>query len=257
MFHDHEAIAGTVKLNPPPQPGVEALSLLLDVDGTLIAIRDDPAQVTADDFLLRTLKQLNGRLSGALALVSGRALCEIDRIFRPNEFSASGSHGAELRLADGKANAAIGSGLPDDMIAELHRFVSSNDGLLFETKPAGVALHFRRTPILDSECQKLMTAFLDRLGSGFRLIAGKMNYELTSASHSKGTAALSLLDSDAFRGRQPVFIGDDETDEDAFAVVNELGGISVRVGACEHSLAAYRLNDVAAVREWIGDIACS
>lgn len=227
------------------------VALFLDVDGTLLPIRDNPADVIACDALIRTLEQVFERLDGAMALVSGRSIADVDRIFTPAVFPVAGAHGAELRRSNRGGVAATDVALPQNVLTSMEEFAARHDGLLLEYKPGGVSLHYRRAPALESACRNLMNQCLDVLGDEFRLIAGKMVFEIAPGSHNKGAAIRSFLEGRPFAGRRPVFVGDDVTDEDGFRIVNDLGGVSIRVGGTARSEARYQLPAVADVRPWL------
>ena len=229
------------------------MALFLDVDGTLLPIRDDPAAVVADSALLALLRQCGDRLDGALALVSGRAITDIDRIFAPEVFPAAGAHGAELRLHDARTASADEAPLPEHALLRLEEFVARHQNLLLEHKRGGASLHYRRAPALESACRALVNDILDELGDTYRLIAGKMVFEIAPRMHNKGAAIEQFLASQPFIGRQPVFIGDDVTDEDGFRVANALDGMSIRVGENADSAARYTLATVADVIPWLQD----
>ena len=124
-----------------------------------------------------------------------------------------------------------------------------------EKKSAGLALHYRRAPRLETACREFVDGLMQALGPDFRLIDGKMVLEIAPCSHHKGEAIRELLQHDPFCGRRPVFVGDDVTDEDGFRVVNELGGLSIRVGYGNETAARYALHDVASVRDWLRSVA--
>ena len=230
-----------------------AVALFLDVDGTLLEIQDRPSDVRADAALIETLEACFARLNGALALISGRTVAEIDRIFAPAEFPVAGAHGAERRVHRGRMVVVADAPLPDNVMQQLEAFAAGNDGLLLEHKSGGASLHYRRAPQLEAECRRFIMQTTAELGKGFRLIAGKMVFEIAQATHDKGAAILHFLDEAPFAGRLPVFVGDDVTDEDGFRAVNEMAGISIRVGGNEDSAARYCLQDVAAVLPWLGN----
>lgn len=239
--------------NPPVNIDAAETALFLDVDGTLLDIEDDPKAVSARPDLIAMLESAADSVDGALALVSGRGLAEIDRIFTPARFPAAGAHGSEIRL-DGKTLTMESvSDIPEPVIGSLEDFADANEGLLLERKATGVSLHYRRAPDLEAVCRALVSDILDDLGPEFRLIDGKMVLEIAPRAHSKGEAIRTMLRHDPFRNRRPVFVGDDVTDEDGFAVVNELGGLSIRVGDLDASEARCSLTDVDAVRRWLAD----
>ncbi len=230
-------------------------ALFLDVDGTLVEIESYPDRVRADERMRDRLLRLSRRLEGALALVSGRTIAALDRIFAPLSLPAAGGHGAELRAADGLVVSATPLQLPDTVQAKLGRFAAAHDGLLLEPKPGGATLHYRRAPELENECRRLVQGLLAELGDEYRIIEGKMILELMPLAASKGEAVQALMRRPPFAGRRPVFVGDDVTDEDGFRAVNALGGLSVRVGDLAGSDARYALADVAAVCRWLDEIA--
>lgn len=237
----------------PDRFDVDRLALFLDVDGTLLPIRDNPADVVADRELINTLERCSVRLGGAMALISGRSIAEVDRIFAPVEFPVAGAHGAELRTSDGNTVSAADVPLPDSVMSKLQQLVARHEGLLLEPKRGGASLHYRRAPELESVCRAQVEEILEELGDEFRLIAGKMVFEIAPGAHHKGAAIRRFLDDPVFAGRRPAFIGDDVTDEDGFRVVNDLDGVSIRVGDIATSGARYKLAAVDDVLPWLQD----
>jgi trehalose 6-phosphate phosphatase len=226
---------------------VSSCAYFLDADGTLLDIKPRPEDVVADDGLRELLAELAFAARGALALVSGRAIKDIDRIFAPLIFPVSGLHGAEIRYPDRSRRGSPHDGAMDGVRQPLAGFVGARPGLRLEDKGAALAIHFRQTPELGDE----VLAFLGLLAqqTGLAVQEGKMVAELKEASHDKGKGIAALLARPPFLGRKPVFIGDDLTDESGFVFVNTQGGVSVRVGpAGIASDARYRLQDPASVR---------
>lgn len=222
-----------------------ASAYFLDVDGTLLGIEPRPEDVVADSALLALLQGLEARAGGAFALVSGRRIDDIDRIFAPVRFPAVGLHGAEMRLADGIRIFADG-GRMDEMRPSLRAFVEARDGVWIEDKGATLAVHFRQRPELAGE----VLSFLRPLARGGLMVQeGKMVAELRESRHDKGKAIDTLMAIPPFAGRMPIFVGDDVTDESGFEVVNRRGGFSIRVGAAEaETKARFRLADPAELR---------
>lgn len=240
-------------IKPPGTIDATATALFLDVDGTLLRIRDNPADVEADRALVELLHACYSKLGGALALVSGRSIAEVDRIFAPFAFPVAGAHGAELRGTGDNADNRQQTALPEQAFDAIHKFAANSAGLLVEKKQGGASLHYRQAPQLEAECRHFVEKLLADLGDSYRLIAGKMVFEIAPADHNKGAAICTFMGQSPFTGRAPVFIGDDVTDEDGFRVVNELGGVSIRVGEASDSAARNQLADEAAVRAWLGD----
>jgi trehalose 6-phosphate phosphatase len=218
----------------------------LDVDGTLLEIKPRPEDVVADEALRALLTGLADATGGALGLVSGRKIDDLDRIFAPLIFPAAGLHGAEIRFSDGFRRAPP-NGAMDAVRLLLSDFAAAHPGLRLEDKGAALAVHFRQTPELAGE----VLEFLGKLAqkSGLAVQPGKMVAELKGAHHDKGNGIAALLATAPFTGRKPVFIGDDLTDESGFLFINANGGVSVRAGpAGAATNARYYLRDPSEVR---------
>ena len=239
---------------PPDNLDPSNLALFLDVDGTLLEIEDHPSDVWADPSLVEMLANISTGLGGAMSLISGRQIADIDRIFAPVRFAAAGAHGSELRQHPDDSVAITQTLLPAPLLAQIRTFVAQNPGLLLEEKGGGVSLHYRRAPQLEEECKLFVQRLLPDIEKDFRLIAGKMVLELAPADHNKGAAITEMMRQEPFVGRRAVFVGDDVTDEDGFRAVNGMGGITIRVGGNCSSAAEYALPDVAAVRCWLESI---
>lgn len=221
-----------------------------DVDGTLLEIRPRPEDVVADAELRALLTDLADAAQGALGLVSGRTIDDLDRIFAPLLFPAVGLHGAEIRLPDGSRGSS-----PDDAMdcvrQPLVDFAAAHPGLRLEDKGAAIAVHFRGAPELGGAALDFLAKLAGQ--NGLALQNGKMVAELKEAHHAKRSGIAALLATAPFSGRKPVFIGDDLTDENGFLFVNEKDGISVRAGpAGAVTNARYRLRDPSEVRAELG-----
>ncbi|MBI3140292.1 MAG: trehalose-phosphatase [Rhodocyclales bacterium] len=233
----------------PGRPATHAF--FLDIDGTLLDIAERPERVATDPWLLEAVRALHVAAGGALALISGRTVAGVDRLFAPLRLAVAGQHGAERRDA---AGAWHYHGECAAQLEALRRCVTAwaaaRPGLLVEDKGLSLAVHYRAAPQLADEVHHGLRECLERTGEGFRLQPGKMVLELKPAGRDKGVAIREFMDEPPFAGRVPVFVGDDATDEHGFAVVNDLGGCSVKVGPGP-SAAGWRLPDVAAVRAWL------
>ncbi len=237
-------------------PGLDArTALFLDVDGTLVALAEHPDAVHVDAQLLALLERLREAMGGALALVSGRSLEALDRLFAPQRFAAAGQHGAERRAADGSLHrhAPLAPRL-HEAAARLRALAAANPGLLLEEKGSSLAVHYRHAPAAGPLVEAEARRVLEALGGDFELQAGKLVFEVKPSGRDKGTAIAEFLGEAPFAGRTPVFVGDDLTDELGFASVNRLGGASVKVGAGP-TAARWRLPDAAAVRQWLAGCA--
>ena len=239
---------------PPDRISAAETALFLDVDGTLLDIQEEPSSVRANTELIAMLERIASELDGALALVSGRSLPEIDRVFAPSAFPAAGAHGSEIRVAGKALDGDPPPNVPEGVRQEAQAFAEDHDGLLLEHKSNGFSLHYRRVPELETASRDFARGLLARLGDDFRLIDGKKVLEIAPRAHSKGEAIRTLLEHEPFRNRRPIFVGDDVTDEDGFRAANELDGLSVRVGDIRSSAARYCLPDVAAVHRWLEQV---
>ena len=233
--------------HPPVPEDADGRAWFLDVDGTLLEIEREPHLVTADAELLSLLASLRATYGGAVALVSGRSLEQIDGIFGPFHIAAAGSHGLELRLPDGTIECRA-STVPRASLTVMEHCASRHRELLLERKPYSASLHYRRRPELETQVMAAMEAALRLAGEEFRLLRGKMVVELLPLAADKGSAIRTFMEKPPFRGRRPVFAGDDVTDEHGFAVVNGMQGMSVRVGDSAATAATWRLANVTELR---------
>jgi len=235
---------------PEPPPASDAWAYFLDFDGTLVDIAETPEAVAVGARLRDTLAALAAATCGAVALVSGRSLADLDRLVAPLRLPAAGLHGLELRAAaDGAALAASPQPLTAGERAALSALPARHSGVLVEDKGAAVALHFRRAAAAEDDCLALAQALVSA-APGRSLLRGKMVVEVKLARSDKGEAVRRLMRQPPFAGRRPVFLGDDATDEDGFAATLALGGLAVRVGAGE-SRATCRLPGPAAALAWL------
>lgn len=245
--------------DPASFPEPTRLAVFLDIDGTLLSFRERPEEVTLHDALRWTLQKLCHQLDGAVALVSGRTLADIDRIFHPLGLSAAGLHGLERWLSDGTRQDSCEAAALAHVRPELKRLVGRYRGIVLEDKGRAVALHYRGVPNvgpdLVARVRDLVAADADTL----TILDGKMVVEVKPRHADKGSAIAAFLAETPFAGRVPVFLGDDVTDEDGFRAVNQVSGISVRVdgqdGGNRETAACYRLPDEAAVERWLEGLA--
>ena len=238
-------------MSSAPPPFSPAWALFLDVDGTLLEHADHPQDVHVDAQLLALLRDLLKEGGGAIALISGRAVADLDRLFAPLLFPAAGQHGTERRAADGSMHRHRP---PSDRLEaaahSLARLSAAHSGLVVENKGMSVALHYRLAPALERLAHREMSNMAAALGDGFELQAGKFVFEIKPGGKDKGSAIAEFMAEPPFAGRTPAFLGDDLTDEYGFALVNASGGHTVKVGA-GNSAARWRLEGAAAVRDWL------
>jgi trehalose 6-phosphate phosphatase len=205
-------------------------ALFLDVDGTLIDLAESPNAVIVPDGLPAALKRASDCLGGALALVSGRPIDDLDRLFHPLVLPAAGVHGLELRVEEGPVK-TVRPPLTDRCREKLAAAAHGFPGVLVENKEGAVALHYRREPqACDELRRRIELALRDEECANLTLRPGKMVWEIRHAGVDKGDAVDVFMERPPFAGRIPVFVGDDDTDADGFAAAQRLGGIAVPVG---------------------------
>jgi trehalose 6-phosphate phosphatase len=242
-----------------PPPSLDArCALFLDIDGTLLEFAATPERVRIDRELVRLLPALERTLGGAIALITGRAIADVDRLFPRLRMPVAGQHGCERRAADGTRHrhAPTSAGV-EVLRARMSALAARHPGLRLEDKGATLALHYRRVPRLAGYVHRTARGMLAEAlagGAALQLLSGKRIVEITPDGRDKGTAILEYLDEPPFAGRRPVFIGDDRTDELGFAAVRRRRGWAVKVGGGP-THAQYRLPDVAAVRRWLASSA--
>jgi trehalose 6-phosphate phosphatase len=226
-------------------------ALFLDVDGTMIEIAATPEAVQVPTRAIATIAAASERLAGAVALVSGRSIADLDRLFAPLRLPIAGAHGAQRRTAAGVVHAQRYAALLAPARELLTSWADAHLGTLLEDKQDSLALHYRNAPLLEPAARRAVTAALAATGSAFHLQEGKKVLEIKPRDTSKGRAIEEFMAERPFIGRQPVFLGDDLTDEAGFEVVNRLGGHSIAVGAARETQARWRLNDEQHVLDWL------
>ncbi|MEI4485325.1 trehalose-phosphatase [Frigidibacter sp. MR17.14] len=233
----------------PPRLDPARHALLLDFDGTLVEIAPRPDAILVPPALGPLLDALSRRLDGALAIVSGRSLAEIERFLPAFDGPVIGSHGAETR---GLPRLPGGAG-PRDLAALHARFAgfAAEHDLLAEPKPHGAALHFRARPEAEPEVRAFVEAVLAG-EPGLELQPAKMAFELRPKGATKDAALAAVAHLPPLAGRLPVFLGDDATDEPAIAWAARAGGFGVKIG-CGESVAAHRLSGPAEVLGWLAE----
>lgn len=235
-------INGGQKLPEVPEPGTAAL--FLDFDGTLVEIAPRPDAVRLRPGMEEVLCDLDTRMEGRLAIVSGRSLAELEHIMPNYRGVIIGSHGAESRIDGVYETAAEGDGTAFRAVRDMLRaWVGHYDGVLLEEKPVSFVLHYREVPDREADCVEVLTA-LARTLPGFVVRPSKMAVELMPEAVSKERAVLNLLKD--WGDRTPVAIGDDRTDEDMFGAAESRGGFGIKVGEGETS-ARFRVSDVSDV----------
>src|SRR3982074_817400 len=228
---DDEGAPETVPVPRSLVPHLSETAILLDIDGTLLDLMPTPREVWVPPGLAKTLNRLLARTNGALALVSGRSLNDIDLIFAPEQFPAVGGHGAELRI--GTDNEAVASHAPP-MDKELKRRLAAiarlSPGILLEDKGYSLALHYRLAPHAEKAIYAAVSLIrADLPNAPIEVLPGKCVCEIKHSGFTKATGVLELMTHEPFKGRRPLFIGDDVTDESVFSIMPDFDGLAFSV----------------------------
>lgn len=232
---------------PSPRDVLSRFAVFLDFDGTLVDIAAEPRLVVVPDGLGQDLATLADRLGGALAIISGRTIGEIDTFLSPLRLPTAGEHGMAVRPT-GAGDVLRGAmpAVPDDWRDAAAAWAGAIPGVIAEQKPAGLVLHYRQAPEAGPHLVTLLQALVADVPA-FEVIEASAAWEIRPRGTDKGTALAALMRGARFAGRQPLFIGDDVTDEDGIAVALALGGVGLRV--------APTFGDAAGVRRWLADLA--
>lgn len=225
-----------------------------DIDGTLVDIADSPAGVRLDRNLRQLIERVYQTAGGAVALISGRSIADIDTLFPGLRLPAAGQHGIERRDAAGVIERHA---FPAEQLEwareRLAAAAAGKPGLLVEDKGLSLALHYRRAPQLAGYAHRVTRTLLRHVGAQYCIQTGKRVVEMKPSGRDKGVAVLEFMREAPFEGRTPVFVGDDATDEYGFATVNRLRGYSIKVGRGP-TAARWRLLNVEAVQQWLRSI---
>jgi trehalose 6-phosphate phosphatase len=238
-------------------PEADRTALFLDVDGTLLDIAPSPTAVVVPDGLIASIAAIERALNGALALISGRTLAELDRLFHPLRLRASGVHGAEIRFEADSQDiiTAHAVSLPAALWSSLSEALTDFPGVFAENKLFSFAVHYRAAP----ECGPRVLETLNKLveledNPDVEIIAAHLAFEIKARGFDKGSAIERFLGRAPFSGRTPIFIGDDWTDEAGFAAVARRGGAAYSVGRPRPGVKAV-FSGPSMVRDWLADLA--
>jgi trehalose 6-phosphate phosphatase len=236
-------------------PPLDQTALLLDIDGTLLDLAPTPREVWVPPDLANTLGRLLIRTSGALALVSGRSLNDIDLIFAPEQFPAVGGHGAEMRLStDSEAVATHAPPMDKELKRRLAAIAKLSPGILLEDKGYSLALHYRLAPHAEKAIYEAVSLIrADLPNAPIEVLPGKCVCEIKHSGFNKASGVVELMTHEPFKGRRPIFIGDDVTDESVFAIMPDFGGLAFSVGRRAHGVAGH-FEEPRDVREWLAHL---
>jgi trehalose 6-phosphate phosphatase len=222
-------------------PHLNECAVLLDIDGTLLDLMPTPREVWVPPGLAKTLRRLHERTGGALAMVSGRSLNDIDLIFAPDQFPAVGGHGAEMRIrGDSEAVATHAPPMDKELKRRLAAIAKLSPGILLEDKGYSLALHYRLAPHAEKAIYEAVSLIrADLPNAPIEVLPGKCVCEIKHAGFTKATGVRELMTHEPFKGRRPFFIGDDVTDETVFAIMPDMDGLSFSVGRRARGVAGH------------------
>jgi trehalose 6-phosphate phosphatase len=230
----------------PPIPDAARTALLLDFDGTLVDIAPAPELVVVPDDLRASLATLRSALGGALAIVTGRPLDQVDHVLGDLPGAVAAEHGAVLRrAAETEPERAALAPVPDGWRAEAAAWAARHEGVRLEEKSSGFVLHYRSAPDAGPAAREFLDALIEPEGARFHVLSAKMAWELRASGADKGSAVRALMAAAPFAGRTPVFLGDDVTDEHAIDAARALGGLGFLVPDA--------FGEPADVRAWLHD----
>jgi trehalose 6-phosphate phosphatase len=231
----------------------DPLALFLDVDGTLLDLAARPGDVVTPPGLVTTLARAERKLAGALALISGRAIDDIDHLFAPLRLRASGVHGAEMRLdPNAPTTPTAAAELPQSLLAALKLAIKPFPGVFVEDKRFSFTVHYRLAPSAERPLRRLIKQLVEPLQIAVDVMDAHYAIEIKSPCFDKGGAIATFLSTSTFRGRTPIFVGDDTTDESGFALVSARGGLAYSVGGPRKG-AIGSFSQPEAVREWLAE----
>lgn len=236
-------------------PDLDKCAILLDIDGTLLDLAPTPREVWVPPDLATTLQKLMLRTSGAMALVSGRSLNDIDLIFAPMQFPSVGGHGAEMRLTPDVGSVATHAPPMDkDLKMRFAAISKISPGILLEDKGYSLALHFRLAPHAEKAIYEAVSVIrADLPNAQVEVLPGKFVCEVKHVGFTKASGVVELMTHEPFAGRKPLFIGDDVTDETVFAIMPDYDGLAFSVGRRARGVAGH-FDEPRDVRAWLASL---
>src|SRR6195952_755624 len=236
-------------------PHLGECALLLDIDGTLLDLAPTPREVWVPPGLAKTMGRLLQKTSGALALVRGRSLNDIDLIFAPEQFPAVGGHGAEMRISgENESVATHAPPMDKELKLRLAAIARLSPGILLEDKGYSLALHYRLAPHAEKAIYEAVSLIrADLPNAPIEVMPGKCVCEIKHSGFNKASGVIELMTHEPFMGRRPIFIGDDVTDESVFAIMPDLNGLAFSVGRRAQGV-AHHFDEPRDVREWLAGL---
>ena len=237
---DHNEAPDSVPVPRALIPHLSQCAVLLDIDGTLLDLMPTPREVWVPPGLATTLRRLHERTGGALAMVSGRSLNDIDLIFAPDQFPAVGGHGAEMRIRGTDEPVSAAPPMDKELKLRLAAIAKLSPGILLEDKGYSLALHYRLAPHAERAIYEAVSLIrADLPNAPIEVLPGKCVCEIKHAGSSKASGVRQLMMHEPFKGRRPFFIGDDVTDESVFAIMPDMQGLAFSVGRRAQGVAGH------------------
>lgn len=227
------------------------IALFLDIDGTLLDVALTPSTVRVPPNLSQLLDAISARLSGALAIVTGRQIQEADRLLQPSKFVAAGVHGGQMRFSADGSIATLTPRFDSPLMEDIKRIVEDLPGIVFEDKGSGIALHYRLAPELQASLLMTLEALVPKYPGQFSICEGRKVVEVLPVGFSKGRALRKLAALPQFANRIPVMVGDDIADLDAFRAAEDLSGFGLKVAGENFSEDESSFQGPAEVLDWL------
>jgi trehalose 6-phosphate phosphatase len=226
-------------------------ALFLDVDGTLLDYVPRPDAAIVPPALLQTLRALSAALSGALAIISGRTIADLDRLFAPLRLPVAGQHGAEARQGERTGVFALGSPALASILAPVYALGERRLAIMIENKGLSAAIHYAEAGPEREALNAILPEAVARSDGAFQLLPSHLAFDIVPRAVDKGRAVDWFMAAAPFAGRVPVFIGDERTDEDGFAAVVARGGHAIKIGPRGNSIAPWRMQSPQELRAWL------
>lgn len=229
-------------------------ALFLDFDGTLVDIQPSPGDVVASAGLVKTIEQLEKAFDGAIAIVSGRTINDVDAVLAPLKLVAAGVHGIQIRSSPSACIVTIAEPFPPQLLQHLTDLANQINGIVIECKGPAVAIHYRRVPSQRRSVEHALRELVAGYGQHLEISQGRMVYEIIPRHYSKGQALEFLLKLPEFAGRRPVMIGDDAPDVSALTAATRLGGLGLKVAGEYFAADKADFKSTQQVRHWLSQI---
>jgi trehalose-phosphatase len=238
----------------------ERLWLFLDYDGTLADFAATPDTILPDAELVELLSALARHSRYRLGVVSGRRLAHIRKLLPIDDIWLAGTYGIEILSPDGtlihrQEYDSIRERLKD-FKPEWEALLAGIETIYLEDKGWSLAIHAKNADqkqagmILSTARQ--MAEQLVSTNPAFRILGGHKFLEVCPKLANKGHTIHYLLEKDSFDRSLPVYVGDDDKDEEAFLEINHLGGITILVASeSRPTHAVCRLDNPSQVRSWL------